>query len=472
MEKGELFFVGFPDGIDKEAIDLIKKYRPGGIMLYPTNMEDMDMLQIHMEILYDLMKKEGLKFFISSDHEGGQLETVPGIMPSPGNTSFGKSTKSNIYLYGKYLGKTLKSYGFNTLFAPVVDTFHDESSPVTGLRTFSEDPYKVGEYAKEFIKGLRKEEILGTLKHFPGHGKAISDSHETLPKIYDFDEDDQDLIPFRINIQEGAELIMTAHIIYPHLDKVPATLSKEILTHLLREKMGYEKLIISDAIEMRALYNNYTISEMVEKFFNAGGDMFLIAEARENLQDAYESLERLINNRHINLDNLENSLKRIEEIKKSYVIKDYSLSFLAKVAKEAIKYKVNTKLQSDDSITFLVPKASKLSLADTTNKDISKYEGVIRLFCKDPRIVKYDIFSGELDGPVPPSPHIVSFVVDSFRFKGQQKMQKSLKEKTPNPIYLIIRNPNDEELYKKENYIVTLSTKPISIYYVLKNLFK
>ncbi len=472
MEIGELFFVGFPEGIDREAIGIIKKFRPGGIMLYPTNMEDMDMLQIHMEILYDLMKKENLNFFISSDHEGGQLETVPGIMPSPGNASFGKNIKTDIYRYGRYLGKTLKNYGFNTLFAPVVDVFHKDSSPVTGLRAFSNNPNDVGEYAKEFIKGLKEEGILATLKHFPGHGKAVSDSHETLPKVYDFDKDDNDLIPFRINIQNGAELIMTAHIVYPHLDKDPATLSKEILTNLLRKKMGYEKLIISDAIEMQALYNNYTISKMVEKFFNAGGDIFLIAEAKKNLPSAYESLKSLIEDQKIDPNNLKKSMERIKKIKNIYVKKDYNLSFLVEVSRKGIIYKYRHKLQIDDEITFLIPKPDNLSLADTTNKDISKYEGVIRLFCKNPKIVKYNIFSGELDRPIPPSNYIVSIVVDSFRFKGQQKMQKSLKEKTPNPIYVIIRSPNDEEVYKEGDFIVTFSTKPITIYHVLKKLFE
>ncbi len=465
---GELFLAGFPDGIDDEAIKIIKEMRPGGIILYPKNMKDMHDLEISINILYELMEKEGLNFFITSDHEGGQLETVPGIMPSPGNSTLGRVKEDYTVMYGKYLGKTLKEFGFNTLFAPVLDVLHDPSSPVTGLRAFSSDPKKVAKYGTLFIEALQDEGIIATAKHFPGHGKADADSHKVLPVVEEFSEEDPDIFPFKEAVEHHVGMIMTAHIIYPKLDAYPATLSDKILKGILREKFGYEGIIISDAIEMQALYDNYPIEEMVERFFNAGGDIFLVADGKKNLKKAYDALILHLEEGRIKEDRIKDSLRRISLLKEKYVQKSYSNLFLQKIASSS--QVVNIKEVLKERPLFLVPSNDALSPADTTNIDISKYEDVIRLTYHDPQILRYDIFTGKVNRNIETRDAIVSLVVDSFRFEGQKRLHLSLKDKAKRVIYIILRDPKDQALYKDQEYIVTYSTKPISLYQALKKI--
>ncbi|WP_129408600.1 glycoside hydrolase family 3 N-terminal domain-containing protein [Marinitoga lauensis] len=153
MKFGKLFFLGFPDGLDDEALEIISKYKPAGIILYPDNMKSLE-LQISMDKLYSL----DLPLLISSDHEGGQLETVPGILSFSGNYAMGRLNKPEIaYEYGKYLGNKLKEYGFNMVFSPVLDVLHKNSSAVTGFRAFSTSADIVAEYGLSYIKGLKEQ---------------------------------------------------------------------------------------------------------------------------------------------------------------------------------------------------------------------------------------------------------------------------------------------------------------------------
>nr|WP_129408624.1 ROK family protein [Marinitoga lauensis] len=154
MKFGKLFFLGFPDGLDDEALEIISKYKPAGIILYPDNMKSLEELQISMDKLYSL----DLPLLISSDHEGGQLETVPGILSFSGNYAMGRLNKPEIaYEYGKYLGNKLKEYGFNMVFSPVLDVLHKNSSAVTGFRAFSTSADIVAEYGLSYIKGLKEQ---------------------------------------------------------------------------------------------------------------------------------------------------------------------------------------------------------------------------------------------------------------------------------------------------------------------------
>ncbi len=465
---GELFFVGFPDSLNEDAKKIIKEIRPGGIILYPSNMKDLHELEISMDILYEIMDKEDLPLFISSDHEGGQLETVPGILPSPGNSTLGRIDEEATTSYGAYLGKTLRSYGFNTLFAPVLDVWHKGSSPVTGLRAFSKDPEKVAKYGKLFIEALQREGIIATAKHFPGHGKAESDSHKVLPIVRPFNENDPDIIPFKEAIKSNVEMIMTAHIVYPDIDTLPATISEKILKGILKEKLGYQGVIISDAIEMQALFDNYSIEEMVYKFFKGGGDMFLIADGAKNLQKAYRALSHFIERGDIKEEELKEKIERIRNLKEKYVTKTSDILFQLDITKKAQEVNLRSKL-SENPI-FVIPSASSLSPADTTNRDLIKYEGLIGLLFNNPKILRYDIFTGKLDGEIEKDMEVISLVLDSFRFEGQKKMQKELGEKAKRVIYIILRDMGDIELYKDSEHIVTYSTKPISVYNALKML--
>lgn len=468
-ELGKFFILGFPRGIRNEHLSLIRKIKPSGIILYPQNMKNLSDLQISIEMLYEIID-EGIKLFISSDHEGGQLETIPSILPSPGNKALGSTGLSNYsFLYGDYLGKELKKIGFNMLFAPVLDIISENSSPVVGLRSFSKSQNIVSEYGNQFIKGLARNKIIPTAKHFPGHGKATQDSHYEIPIISNLT--DKDIFPFKSAIEFGVKSIMTAHVLYPHLDKDNiATLSQPILKNLLRERLGYDGIIISDAIEMKAIHDNYSPKEIVEKFFSATGDLLLVGDADENFKPLYNEIQDFYSSGESKKKILEESYKRIISLQEEYIENTYETRFLTKVAKQAIKTNFNEKFSSSN-VTFVIPRGDPLSPADTSNNDYLVYEDLIKNMFKNPHIVTYNVEKGPEDFSIENNDLTISFVVDSFNFEEQLKMHKKLQSYSKEVIYLILRDERDVENYRNNKYVQTNSTKPISVYYALKSFF-
>ncbi|ABR30553.1 glycoside hydrolase family 3 [Thermosipho melanesiensis] len=432
---GNLLFIGFQQSLNTE---IIKKYNPTGVILYPKNMEDVYLLQIIMEKLYTLMD-HGYRFLISSDHEGGQLETIPNIFPSPGNLAIGKVGRA--YSYGEYLGKMLKMHGFNMVFAPVVDVKHPNSSHVTGFRAYSSDHKIVEKSAKEFILGLKKHKIAATLKHFPGHGKAIEDSHFTLPVVKDFVENDNDILIFK-NLSKEVDFIMTAHILYPKIDNVIATLSKKFLTNILKEKYKYNGLIISDALEMKALYDNYSPKEIIKKFFESGGDILLIGDIEKHFE-IVNTFYSMIKNKELDVDFLKEKISKIKKIKEKYIEPTYYARFLSDIAKKAIEYNLKSPTKNPD---FLIPTPKNLSLADTSEKDLKHLKLLIKT-----EFPKSKIFEKKYEF----EDTVVYFVLDKVK-----------KIRAKRVVYVFLR-----KFFNTTNeYILPYSSKLISIYHVLQLL--
>jgi beta-N-acetylhexosaminidase len=462
---GKLFLLTFPEVIKQKHFDLIRKIKPAGVLLRPDNMSTMSQLQINMERLYEIID-EGIKLFITSDHEGGQLETVPGILPCPGNRAIGVTNNVNYAsIYGSALGHDLRNIGFNMLFAPVLDIYKENSSPVTGLRSYSDDHKRVSDFGVSFMKALQNEGVLSTVKHFPGHGRASQDSHYEIPIVENLDE--TDLLPFKESFNNGARTVMTAHILYPELDSnVIATLSEKILKDLLREKMGFEGIVISDAVEMKALWDNYTPDEIVERFYSATGDVLLIGDTDKYFPPLYESLLKAYDNNTIDKNLLSDSVKRVREIQDDFVSSDYKRKFLSDISKEALSIDIKEKITAK-TVTFVIPDGKPLTPADTSNDDYVEYENIIKSLFDHPKIVHYDVPTGDIESPLDHQDFIISFVVDSFSFNNQIKMHKKLSEIANYIVYVILRDSRDVKQYINENYVVTNSTKALSVYHAL-----
>ncbi|ONN27120.1 glycoside hydrolase family 3 [Thermosipho affectus] len=439
MDKfGNLFFIGFQNNFNQ---NIIEKINPCGVILYPENMKDIYTLQINIERIYSLFEK-GYSFFISSDHEGGQLETVPNIFPSPGNMALGKTNHS--YNYGKYLGNMLKLHGFNMVFAPVIDVKYNVSSHVTGFRTFSDKHEIVEKSAKEFIKGLLENNIAPTLKHFPGHGKARSDSHYTLPIVENFEKYDKDMMLFK-NLSPNVDFIMTAHVLYPKIDNENiATLSKKLITDILKKEFEYKGLVISDAFEMKALYKNHTPKEVIKKFFEAGGDVILIGDF-ENYSYFYDTFISMVKTEELDKELLNEKIKKIEKIKEKYVEKTYPTKFLSHAAKEAITF--NVKLPIENPV-FLIPFPKNLSLADTSKNDLKHLRKLILDEFPNAKIYKESNNISSEDT-------VVYFVLDKVERLNAKRV-----------IYVFLRN----KIKNINEYISLNSSKLISIYHALKLL--
>jgi beta-N-acetylhexosaminidase len=281
---GTHFIVGLMDTslLEKER-ELLQELRPIGIIIFKRNIEDSDSWQARLRELIDESKSlvQRDRFFVSIDHEGGRVHRLRAPI-----THFPPACKwkGETFYVAQSMGRELKELGFNLDFAPVLDVYSEEKNTVIGDRAFGSTPHEVVLRGKEFIAGLHSQGVLACGKHFPGHGGTVADSHFELP-VRDCSLSQlraTDIAPFSELAASPLQLMMTAHVLYPALDRQwPATLSHCVLTDLLRGQMDFQGAVVSDALEMNAL-SGLSPSTIVLQAMKAGVDLNLVAEPKEN----------------------------------------------------------------------------------------------------------------------------------------------------------------------------------------------
>ncbi|MHC5856671.1 glycoside hydrolase family 3 N-terminal domain-containing protein [Nostoc sp.] len=264
---------------DKRALNELK---PIGAIFFAKNFLDGTPYQVWLESFKDLNRQireytERDSMFITLDHEGGRVIRTP--LPIT-RFPYGLLLRSHAYEVAKATAVELKSLGINLSWAPVADIFSHPDNPVIGPRAFGNTPETATQGARDYYLGLRDSGILGCAKHFPGHGDTSKDSHIELPILNLTLEDLQlrELIPFKALIEVQIPLIMTVHILFPRIDAdVPATLSQAILKTILREELGFEGVVVSDDLDMKAISDMFMKTGTVARSFNAGCDLFIVS---------------------------------------------------------------------------------------------------------------------------------------------------------------------------------------------------
>ncbi len=317
MAAGQLFIFGFDgDRYNRRIGSFFEKVKLGGVILFSRNISSAEQTK---RLISDLKKlgedTTGLPLFVCIDQEGGRVARLSSDLPTfPTARSLGEDGSSGqvgeVY---ERIGSELKNLGFNVDFAPCLDLDTNDANPVIGDRSFSRDPQEVSRLGLAAIEGLRRQKILTCAKHFPGHGDTSLDSHFDLP----VDErsksrfDEAELEPFRMSIAQKVDFIMTAHVIYPAFDKVyPATLSKRIVTDLLREKMGYDGIIIGDDFDMKAVSDRWD-EKGAAIAFEAGIDMGMVCHETPRRENLYESVRKSIIEGRISETSVKERLHRI-----------------------------------------------------------------------------------------------------------------------------------------------------------------
>ncbi|MBL4932129.1 beta-N-acetylhexosaminidase [Clostridium paridis] len=279
--------------------NFLSKHQLAGLILFKFNMIDKPQTEKLTKDIQNLSKVN--KFFIATDQEGGRIDKIPTENKTKSAREIGNTKDpNNAYKAASTIGSDLKTLGLNLDFAPVMDVDTNPNNPVIGDRAFSNDPKIVAEFGVKFIEGLHSQGILATAKHFPGHGDTTGDSHKELVKVNQPLQriENVELYPFRKAVENNVDMIMVGHIVVPALDddKTPASLSKKMMTSLLKEKMGFKGVVITDAFDMKAITQNYDIKSAVMQSINAGADIILMPVALvpgENDKE-YEELVRFI----------------------------------------------------------------------------------------------------------------------------------------------------------------------------------
>ena len=335
---GKMLIVGFVDKeIDEnsEIVSLINRYELGGVILFDRfyndktkvkNINSPKQLKLLTMKLQSFAKKPLL---ISVDQEGGR---VARLKPKYGfeATPSAKAVSDNDEYMSKHiynaLARTLRENGINCDFAPVVDlALNPDNKVIYGLnRSYGATSGEVVKYAKIFMDSLKNEGVISVLKHFPGHGSSLGDSHEgyvDVSKTWS----EAELEPY-IELIKSSEvpMIMSAHVYNSKLDeKYPATLSYNVNTKLLREKLGFKGILVSDDLQMKAISSNYNIEQIVTLSINSGVDMLLFANqlATQDIDALVTVILKEVKEGNISLERIKESNARVEQLYKSYKFK-------------------------------------------------------------------------------------------------------------------------------------------------------
>ncbi|SFG62480.1 beta-N-acetylhexosaminidase [Sporolactobacillus nakayamae] len=326
---GQLMVFGF-DGkrMTPELKKMIHENKLGSIILFSRNLAEPSQIRQLTNELQSEAKKAGHQYplMICTDQENGAVRRLgKGSTEFPGSMVLGASQDvNNAYKVAKMTAEELKNVGINWNLAPVVDVNNNPLNPVICTRSFGEDPRIVAEMGKAFMRGLQEKGIISTLKHFPGHGDTGMDSHLDLPVIkHNIDRLEKvELVPFRRCIDAGADVIMSAHIYFPALEKqygLPATLSKKVLTGLLREHLHFQGVITTDCLEMKAISDRFGTARGAVMALKAGADMVMVSHTYEKQVETLDQVNKALEKGQINTKSLIQSMERINRLKEKYL---------------------------------------------------------------------------------------------------------------------------------------------------------
>ncbi len=292
----------------KNTLDLVKNHGVGGIVISTGGIVET------ATMINELQKAAKIPLLVSADFENGVGMRIKDAVTFPHNMAIG-ATDNTDYAYevGKAIAIESKMLGVNINFAPVADINNNSENPVINLRSFSEDKDLVYDYSSKFVEGTNEGGIIATAKHFPGHGNTKIDSHKDLPVINGTREYllDNELSPFIKLIDDGVKAIMIGHLSVPAFEtqsKLPSSLSYNIVTKLLKEELGFEGLIITDALDMNAVTNYFDPAQAVVKAFNAGDDILLMPpDIKIGIKALYDAVKSGV----ISEQRLDESVKKI-----------------------------------------------------------------------------------------------------------------------------------------------------------------
>ena len=305
---------------------LIRNYNLGGLILFSRNIEDpIQLTRLCGDLQEKAMKYHGHPLFLSVDQEGGRVARLrEPFTIFPGNAAIGKDAHpvERAKEFGLVTAKEMKMVGLNMNLAPVVDVQRGEPERHLVDRIFGDDPDKVAMLGRTVIRSLQENGVMAVAKHFPGLGLAGLDPHIDLPRIEaDIKEIEEiNLPPFQASIDEGVSAIMTSHAMYPALDADwPATLSHATLTQLLREKMQFDGLIITDDLEMGAVARHWGVAQGAAASFEAGADILLVCKDQKNILEALGLIRSRLLRGEISFQRLEQSIARVEKIRSKFL---------------------------------------------------------------------------------------------------------------------------------------------------------
>lgn len=325
---GQMIFSGV-NGTEMNADtrNIIEDYHVGGVILFGDNIESAPQTVEFLNDIKTANEENPSPLITGVDEEGGSVTRMPDDVTSlPTNQAMGNlNDPDQSFEEGGILGEQMKELGFNLDFAPVMDVNSNPDNPVIGDRSFGDNPEIVSKLGVQTMKGIQSQDIISVMKHFPGHGDTGVDSHLELPEV-DKSRDDLEnleLVPFQNAIENGADVSLIAHILLPQIDDDhPASMSKEVITNILRDELDFDGVVITDDLNMEAITDHYDIGEAALQSVKAGGDLMLVAHDYDLTRKVFNTLKEAVENGKLSEKRIDESVGRIKQLKEKYDVTD------------------------------------------------------------------------------------------------------------------------------------------------------
>lgn len=382
--------------MEDDVANIISKTSVGGVILFAENLVDTEQ-SVKLTTAFQqaaLASRNKIPLFISTDQEGGEVVRLNTGTSLPGNMALGAINSANdAKTAGNILGSELAALGINMDFAPSLDVNSNPSNPIIGLRSFSSDPAIVSALGIQVINGIQQNNVAAAAKHFPGHGDTSTDSHTSLPSVdKSLDQLEKcEFLPFKAAIDNGVDVIMTAHIQFPQVEKktvrsesdgsnvtLPATLSKTFVTDILRNKLGFKGVVTTDAMNMGAIADNFGVAQACILAINAGVDNLLMPisltdkSSGTELKGLIGNIKSAVVNGNIKEETIDNAVKRILQLKGKRGVLNYTAP-TAENAKKIVGSAENHEKEDDlatKAVTVLKNEGNVLPFKPTENQNI------------------------------------------------------------------------------------------------------
>ena len=489
---GQVIMIGVPSyNLDNDYKKFIEEYKIGNYILFARNYKDTKQMQKFMKDLYEHAQNVTGSFpLVSIDQEGGMVVRLFKDVTFPASplTTSATSVENAPYITGSIIAKDMLKFGINLNLAPCLEINEELSNPLVNVRGYGATKEIVLENATKFVRGIQDNGVLSCIKHFPGAGSTTKDSHLELPIIDDLKENliNYNMYPF-FNLIESSAL-MTSHCIYKLFDEYPSTLSKVLLTDVLKNEVGYDGLIISDGMEMNAILDHYGLTEGTILALNAGCDLLLFCHEYENQKIAFESVKKAVNDGRISVDLLKEKVERInkakykviEHLKKYFNDKDYIVNYDEHTIMQNIVDNSFTKLlgnvptlKNNTLILSSITKVASIVEDEFDNYNLTK---ALKNNFKNVDIIEFEkdeSFKDKVLGIINNYENIIIYSYDACYNKIQLDTINEIL-KLDKEVYVVsLKGPIDQKLFKNlKNYSCVYEYTPNSIQTIIKQLNK
>lgn len=378
---GQMINAGFPSPyVDEQAKRLTNEYYVGNFVLFGRNLKvSTQACELCKDLTNLVMEKTGVPPFISLDQEGGAVSRIyDGATLIPGAMATAASGIEDAYTLGNNMGRMLRSMGITLNNAPVLDVNVEPKNPIIGARAFCDDVERVTTLGVSMMNGMMDGGTIAAVKHYPGHGNTVTDSHLANPVNHTKRSvlEETEWVPFKTAFNNGADALMTAHVIYTDVDTEPATLSYKIMTEILRGEQGFQGVALTDCMEMNAIKVTYGFAEGAVRAIEAGCDILTFSHTYEAVAEAVEGLYAAVESGRLTEERINLSYERIMRVKEKYglvgdqnIDLEYAKTIVAD--EEMINYHADI---SQKSITLMSESEKGLNVLD---------EGKIKFFAPE-----------------------------------------------------------------------------------------